>query len=208
MDEFDIERARVVERVKHRMFGEAIYRAEVLGPPETQGSKSPPITLPNGKVVVIENNKKGRSYRQEMIREMRLDRPDRPIDDAVEMTIKIYVKRPKGHYRSGGKSHLLKPSSPLIPRSGRDNDKVARLIDDAAKIAEWITDDARVADLIVKRRFVEFDETERTVVEMQSLAGTVGETEKKVDLFLPSLYDQPEGDTDDEDWSDILRETR
>lgn len=130
-----------------------IYQAIIYGPAGVQGSKIPIVNKKTGKAHLIEASKgegKGRDWRQMLIREMELDQPEFPIDDAAYILIKIFVSRPRSHYSKSGQ---LKPNSPKFPKSGKDWDKVGRSASDASKIAKLVFDDARFADAHVQRRY-------------------------------------------------------
>jgi Holliday junction resolvase RusA-like endonuclease len=129
----------------------------VWGPAQSQGSKSgfihPHAKRPNGSPVVVivdDNDKALKSWRQELVDAMVRHKPNNPLDGPVAVNILLYVPRPRAHYRTDG---TLKPNAPALPASGRDIDKVARAIFDAGTIARWWTNDARVTDLHMRRRY-------------------------------------------------------
>ncbi len=115
----------------------------------TQGSKKGFIV--KKRVVIVDDNDRAlKSWRQELIKAMRRVRPEHPLDRPVAMSILIYVSRPMAHFRKDGE---LKPTAPILPGSGKDVDKVCRAIFDAGEIAGWYCNDARVVDLRIRRRF-------------------------------------------------------
>lgn len=123
----------------------------VWGPAQTQGSKRGFIHPHLKRVVIVDDNDKAlKSWRQEIVDAMQRSKPPRALDCAVSVSILIYVPRPRAHYRTNGE---LKPNAARVPAAGRDIDKIARAILDAGQIACWWTNDARVSDLRLRRRY-------------------------------------------------------
>lgn len=123
----------------------------VWGPAQTQGSKRGFIHPHLKRVVIVDDNDKAlKSWRQELVDAMVRHKPDGPLDGPVAVNIKLYVPRPRAHYRVDGS---LKSNAPKLPAAGRDIDKVARAIFDAGQIARWWTNDARITDLNMRRRY-------------------------------------------------------
>jgi Holliday junction resolvase RusA-like endonuclease len=131
-------------------------QAIVFGPAQTQGSKQGFLHPKLKRVVIVDANDHAlKGWRSEWVGEMAKCRPGRPVDSAVAISILVYVRRPSAHYGSGKNAGILKSNAPVIPPSGKDNDKICRAILDAGQIAGWYTNDARVADLQIKRRYDE-----------------------------------------------------
>jgi Holliday junction resolvase RusA-like endonuclease len=126
----------------------------VWGPAQTQGSKRGFVHPQLKRVVIVDDNDKAlKSWRQELVDAMQRCRPARALDGPVAVTIKLYVPRSQAHYRTGGHAGELKLNAPKLPAAGRDIDKVARAILDAGQIACWWVNDARVTDLHMRRRY-------------------------------------------------------
>lgn len=125
--------------------------ALVWGPAQTQGSKRGFIHPHLKRVVIVDDNDKAlKSWRQEIVEAMLRSKPEKPLNCAVAVSILIYVPRPLAHYRTNGE---LKPNAARVPAVGRDIDKIARAILDAGQIACWWVNDARVSDLRLRRRY-------------------------------------------------------
>jgi len=123
----------------------------VWGPAQTQGSKRGFVHPQLKRVVIVDDNDKAlKGWRQELIDAMQRTKPERVLDGSVAVSIIVYVPRPRTHYRTDGS---LKPNAARVPPSGRDIDKIARAIFDAMQIACWVTNDARVSDLHMRRRY-------------------------------------------------------
>jgi len=126
----------------------------VWGPAQTQGSKRGFIHPHLKRVVIVDDNDKAlKSWRQEIVDAMQRTKPPKPLNTSVAVSILIYVPRPQTHYRVGAHAGDLKPNAPLVPPAGRDIDKIARAILDAGQIACWWMNDARVSDLHMRRRY-------------------------------------------------------
>lgn len=77
---------------------------------------------------------------------------------AVSVQSRIFLPRPKNHYRTGKNSHLLKKSAPKFPKTKKgDVDKLARAIMDELSRTVYV-DDGQVADIDFKKRFAEKEE--------------------------------------------------
>ena len=126
-------------------------QACVWGPAQTQGSKRGFVHPHLKRVVIVDDNDKAlKSWRQEIVDAMQRSKPVQPCNCAVAVSVLIYVPRPQAHYRTNGD---LKPNAARVPAAGRDIDKIARAILDAGQIACWWVNDARVADLRLRRRY-------------------------------------------------------
>jgi Holliday junction resolvase RusA-like endonuclease len=129
-------------------------KACVWGPAQSQGSKRGFIHPQLKRVVIVDDNDKAlKSWRQELVEAMLRCKPPEPLNSAVAVSVAIYVPRPQAHYRTGEHAGELKPNAAKVPAAGRDIDKIARAILDAGQIARWWTNDARVADLRLRRRY-------------------------------------------------------
>lgn len=128
-----------------------VGQAMVWGPAQTQGSKRGFVHPHLRRVVIVDDNDKAlKGWRQEMVEAMVRCQPPKALDGPVAVNILLYVPRPRSHYGTSGE---LKASAPALPASGRDIDKVARAIFDAGQIARWWVNDARVTDLTMRRRY-------------------------------------------------------
>lgn len=128
--------------------------AMVWGPAQTQGSKRGFVHPHLKRVVIVDDNDKAlKSWRQELVDAMQRYKPERALDCPVAVNVLLYVPRPQTHYRTGAAAGELKPNAPQLPAAGRDIDKVARAILDAGQIARWWVNDARVCDLKLRRRY-------------------------------------------------------
>jgi crossover junction endodeoxyribonuclease RusA len=126
----------------------------VYGTPAPQGSKRAFAVrgkggVPTGKVAVIESSHdRVKSWRQAVIDAAQEARPrwggaftpGMPL----ELTVAFWLKRPKGHYRTGKNAHLLRELAPLHPAGMPDLSKLIRSTEDALTAVGIWGDDAQV----------------------------------------------------------------
>lgn len=133
---------------------------EVVGIPGAQGSKRGFAVrkggTPTGRVTMVESSKKVRPWRQDVKaaaeRAAAADgwaRHDGPV--SVRLTFRF--PRPKSHYRTGARSHELRPNAPhyTTSRAHGDADKLCRSSLDALVAAGILADDALVVTLRVSK---------------------------------------------------------
>ncbi len=135
---------------------------EILGPAATQGSKTP---IRNKAGIIVgsrESSKRSRPWRQDLRALMVEALPTMfdLLDEAVQMTLTVYVQRPKAHFTSKG---YLKTNAPAFPPSGLDLDKIQRAVGDAAQ-GIWLTNDSRISRWVSERFYCGPGEVERTVI--------------------------------------------
>jgi len=63
------------------------------------------------------------------------------------------LKRPKGHYRTGRNSHLLRDSAPLYPAGVPDLDKLCRAVLDGLTMGGAWKDDSQVINLHAVKKY-------------------------------------------------------
>lgn len=85
------------------------------------------------------------------------------LDEAMQLQVTFFVKRPEAHFGTGRNAGILKDSAPLDPEtSGGDVDKLARAVLDALTGIVF-KDDKRVTVLRVKRRYGTPERAEITI---------------------------------------------
>ena len=75
------------------------------------------------------------------------------FDGPLGARLDFYMPRPKGHYRTGRFSHLLRTDAPRWPAVKPDVDKLERAIFDALTTAGVWADDARVVHSDTWKRY-------------------------------------------------------
>lgn len=130
----------------------------VYGTPAPQGSKRAVVHKASGKAVVMESSKRVKPWR-EAVKTAALDAitcpclddcctlmAGYPIDGPITARMVFTFARPRGHYRTGRNSHLLRDSAPVWPATIPDLSKLIRSTEDALKDAGLIRDDSRIVE--------------------------------------------------------------
>jgi Holliday junction resolvase RusA-like endonuclease len=79
--------------------------------------------------------------------------------EPLSLTLHFWIARPKGHYGSGKKSHILKPGAPIWATSKPDSDNLAKAVMDALNDCGFWPDDSIVAELNIAKRYTNSRET-------------------------------------------------
>jgi Holliday junction resolvase RusA-like endonuclease len=122
----------------------------VLGRPAPQGSKRAFAVrgkngIPTGKIAVIESSHdRVKSWRQAVLDSALATHNGPPLTGPLAVSMIFRLPRPKGHYRTGRNSHLLRDTAPPYPTSAPDLSKLARATEDALSDVRIWGDDAQV----------------------------------------------------------------
>ena len=81
-----------------------------------------------------------------------LFKPDVPFDEPLSVALSFYFQRPKAHYRSGKKAHLLKENAPIWHTKTPDADNLVKFVCDALNGIFW-KDDSRICELSIVKQF-------------------------------------------------------
>jgi Holliday junction resolvase RusA-like endonuclease len=152
-------------------------RFEIQGTPQPRGSKIASLVhtkggyaMKNGKPIVVarDDNKKSRPWMDGIHWQIKCDLGPRwePLDEPVELYLNFYFSRPKGHYRSGKYSNVLRDDAPFLHGTKPDLDKLERAVLDALTGVVYV-DDSRVASLYASKRYT--TGTEGVVIEVKYL---------------------------------------
>lgn len=145
----------------------------IPGKPTTQGSGKALISKSTKRAVYVPTN--GRDLRvfrkavQEAVDKYALEHahPAMPIEGPVNVYLKVWINRPKNHYRAGRFYPELRPNAPRIPVVRPDVDKIARACLDALTQAGVWNDDSQVADLGIEKRYVRALDSEGVVIHVE-----------------------------------------
>jgi Holliday junction resolvase RusA-like endonuclease len=127
----------------------------VHGRPAPQGSKRAFAVrgkggVPTGRVAVIESSHdRVKSWRQAVIEAALAATSDAgPLPPGVPLAVSMVfaMPRPKGHYRTGRNTHLLRDTAPPYPAGTPDLSKLCRATEDALTDAGIWADDAQVVE--------------------------------------------------------------
>ena len=128
----------------------------VAGKPQTAGSKRAFANKKTGKIIVTDDNPKGRPWRADVQAAARR---------AIELTellqcplvleVVFYFVRPKSHYGTGKNANILKASAPTSHKTKPDTTKLLRAIEDALTGVLW-RDDSQVCYQVASKAYAEF----------------------------------------------------
>ena len=129
----------------------------VFGLPAPQGSKRH-----IGRGIMVESSKKVRPWRTDVQEASRLAYQGKPCDEPVGIEVDFYFPRPKGHYRTGKYSGLLKPYAPTwaVAHTNGDLDKLLRSTCDALSFSSGgciVRDDSLIASVNATKRYADID---------------------------------------------------
>lgn len=142
------------------------WKATVLGPPVTMGSKRAFVNKKTMRAVVVDDNcTELRSWQQAMREQMAKDAPAEPVVGAVSVRVVVGLQRPKSHFGTGRNAGKLRNSAPPWPTGKPDVDKILRALLDCGT-GIWWRDDAQVFWITVAKVWVNpgDDEPPRTTI--------------------------------------------
>lgn len=128
----------------------------VTGLPAPQGSKRGFYNKNLGRVQMVESSNKVAPWRQDVVAAALhaiAEQGWTPPAKAAEVDVTFYLPRIKAHFRTGNRSHELRPDAPELVDKKPDLDKLARSTLDALTSSGVLRDDAQVARLCVEKRY-------------------------------------------------------
>lgn len=124
----------------------------VAGIPAPGGSKRGFVNRKTGKVIITEDCKRSKPWRERVASEASRAYQGPPLDAPLVLRIVFYIMRPKSHYRTGKNSAILRADAPPYPGKIPDSTKLLRSTEDACTGTLWV-DDSRITDTHIYRRF-------------------------------------------------------
>lgn len=117
----------------------------VPGIPAPGGSKKAFVNVHTGRAVIVDDAKRNKDWRATVAlaaeKAMKDAGIDAPLDCPLEVRMVFYMPRPKGHFRTGKRSALIRPSFvAAVPAKKPDVLKLARSTEDAMKAIVWDDD--------------------------------------------------------------------
>lgn len=135
----------------------------VLGRPQPAGSKRAFKHRHTGRVMVVDDAKHSRPWKQQVGHEALAQLQGRPLlEGPLELTVTFVLARPRGHYRTGRNQHLLRGQAPRFPTVKPDATKLLRAVEDALTGIVW-RDDAQIVDQHAHKRYGSPERVEITV---------------------------------------------
>lgn len=126
----------------------------VEGKPEPGGSKRAFYVPKLKRAVVTDDNPKAKDWKALVKAVARKNYLGDPLGCALRVFCLFTVARPKHHYRTGKKSHLLRDNAPQYPTTKPDGTKLFRSTEDALTGVIW-DDDAQVVSQTIQKRYAE-----------------------------------------------------
>lgn len=120
----------------------------VLGRPQPAGSKRAFANPKTGKIIVTDDAKGSRPWKQQVAGEAIDAWPyvlTNLLEGPLELDVTFVLARPKGHYRTGKFADLVRDSAPPCPIVKPDTTKLLRAVEDALTGILW-RDDAQVVE--------------------------------------------------------------
>lgn len=126
----------------------------IEGRPRPAGSKrgiplkrrdGSPVLRPNGAqaTVVVDACKDSAAWKADVREAFRRQWQGDPLSGPISLAVEFVLARPKKHFRTGSKSHLLRDDAPHWHTTKPDRGKLLRAVEDALTGLAWI-DDAQV----------------------------------------------------------------
>lgn len=146
-------------------------RAEfvVYGRPQPAGSKRAFKHAHTSRVIVVDDNPKSKTWKQEIAGAAHNALAGRALfDGPLVLEVTFVLKRPKGHYGTGRNASAVKPSAPAYPVTKPDTTKLIRCLEDALTGVLW-RDDAQV---VTQYAWKQYGEPECCEVTVRSLAAS------------------------------------
>lgn len=123
----------------------------VHGVAQPAGSKRAFVNRKTGRAIVTDDAKRSRPWKTTVAEIAAAAMGGRPLlNGPLELSIDVYVPRPKGHYGARG----VLPSAPLFPAVRPDVTKLVRAIEDALTGIVW-RDDAQIVDQHARKLYGE-----------------------------------------------------
>lgn len=122
----------------------------VYGRPQPAGSKRALVHRHTGRVVVTDDAKLSRPWKQQVARAALAQTAGQLLDGPLALTVLFVLARPKGHYRTGRNSELVRDSAPSWPTVKPDTTKLLRAVEDALTGVVW-RDDAQVVRQLAEK---------------------------------------------------------
>ena len=94
-------------------------------------------------------------------------KPKRPYVGDISLKLTFYMPRPKSHYRTGKRSHVLKAKAPVFHSVKPDLDNLVKLISDCIGNRTFIVDDSQICALSAIKVYSDYNDYPRTEVEIK-----------------------------------------
>jgi Holliday junction resolvase RusA-like endonuclease len=124
----------------------------VYGIPAPGGSKRGFVHRATGRVIIVEDAKRNKTWRESVLQAALSVAPSTPLTGSIIVTCVFWMPRPKGHFGTGKNAARLKDSAPNWHISKPDATKLWRSTEDALTGLLW-RDDCQVSLAILSKRY-------------------------------------------------------
>lgn len=144
-----------------------VLRVFVPGKAAPGGSKKAFQHAATGKVIVTDDAKGNKEWRQRVALFASQQFGRAPLAGPLEVWATFVVARPRGHYRVGKFAHAVRDGAPAHPTTKPDATKLFRAAEDALTGVVWL-DDSQIVDQHVKKVYGDRPGLELAVYEVES----------------------------------------
>lgn len=140
-------------------------RFRVYGVPAPGGSKKGFFNKKTGRVVIVEDARRNKTWRESVMQAALEALPSSPLVGPLWVMCVFIMPRPKGHFGTGRNSEKLKDSAPTWHSSKPDATKLWRSTEDAMTGVAW-GDDAQVVKQTILKRYAHPGERPGAMIEV------------------------------------------
>lgn len=115
----------------------------VPGIPQPGGSKRPVRVGGTGRILLIDDCKRNKSWRNQVASSAALAHRFGPFAGPLEVRFEFVISRPRGHYGTGRNAGKVRASAPVYPTVKPDTSKLVRAAEDSLTGIIYI-DDAQI----------------------------------------------------------------
>lgn len=134
----------------------------VPGVAQPAGSKRAFNRKGGGRPIVTDDNPRAKPWQAAVAAAAAEKMTGELLDGPLELHVYFHLTRPKGHFRTGKKAHLVRDTAPIYPTVRPDITKMLRAVEDALTGVVW-RDDAQVVHQVAAKRYAPRAETTVTV---------------------------------------------
>jgi Holliday junction resolvase RusA-like endonuclease len=130
------------------------FSVVVFGKPQPAGSKRAFVNRHTGRAHVVDAAKGSAPWKQEVAGAALRACVGEPLllTGPLELTVRFFLARPKGHYRTGRNAALLRDGAPGYPAIKPDATKLLRAVEDALTGIVW-RDDAQIVFQVCSKAY-------------------------------------------------------
>ena len=128
-----------------------IFECFIEGDPAPGGSKTGFYSKKLNRVLMMDACKKNPAWKKLVATIVKAEYKGKPLEGAIVVYMKFFIRRPKSHYGTGKNADILKSTAPLHHTQKPDLTKFVRSTEDACTGILWV-DDAQI-DMQINRKY-------------------------------------------------------